>query len=71
MRINKIAVKKLFGIFDHEIPLNSKDHITIIHGPNGFGKTILLTLINEVFNSQYEKLFEIPFSELIIGFDDK
>lgn len=70
MRINRIAVKKLFGIFDHEIPLNTKDHITIIHGPNGFGKTILLTLINEVFNSQYEKLFEIPFNELIICFDD-
>jgi len=70
MRINKIEVKKLFGVFDHEIPLNAEEHITIIHGPNGYGKTILLTMVNAVFNSQYSKLFKIPFSELIIGFDD-
>jgi predicted ATP-binding protein involved in virulence len=71
MKITKIEVKKLFGIFDHEIPLKTKDHITIIHGPNGYGKTILLTLVNEIFNSQYYKIFEIPFSELTISFDNK
>jgi len=71
MKINKIGIKKLFGIFDHEIPLNTEEHITIIHGPNGYGKTILLTLVNEIFNSQYYKLFEIPFSELTINFDNK
>ena len=38
MRITKVLVKKLFGIFDHEIPLNQDSRITIIHGPNGFGK---------------------------------
>lgn len=70
MKINKIEVKKLFGVFDHEIPLNAEEHITIIHGPNGFGKTILLTMVNAVFNSQYSRLFKIPFSELIIDFDD-
>lgn len=70
MKINKIEVKKLFGVFDHEIPLNAEEHITIIHGPNGYGKTILLTIVNAVFNSQYSRLFKIPFSELIIGFDD-
>jgi predicted ATP-binding protein involved in virulence len=71
MKIDKIAVKKLFGIFDHEIPLNSKEHITIIHGPNGFGKTILLTLLNAVFKSQYFRLYFIPFGELSIYFSDK
>ena len=34
MRIKKITVKKLFGIFDHEIPLNMEDRITIIHAPS-------------------------------------
>ncbi|HLP46457.1 MAG TPA: AAA family ATPase [Candidatus Kapabacteria bacterium] len=70
MKVIKIEVKKLFGVFDHEIPLNAAEHITIIHGPNGYGKTILLTMVNAVFNSQYSRLFKIPFSELMIDFDD-
>jgi len=51
--------------------LNTKDHITIIHGPNGYGKTILLSLVNAIFNSQYQKLLSIPFNELSIYFDNK
>ncbi|MCP5053673.1 MAG: AAA family ATPase [bacterium] len=70
MRITKISVKDLFGIFDHEIPLNSKDHITIIHGPNGYGKTILLTLLNAIFKSEYHRILSVPFSKLSITFDN-
>ena len=72
MRIKKITVKDLFGMFCHEILLNMDDHITIIHGPNGIGKTILLTLLDALFGPQeeYYKLRRIPFSELSVDFDD-
>ena len=70
MRIKKIVVKNLFGIFDHEIPFNLEDRITIIHGPNGYGKTILLTMLNGFFRSNYHELFRIPFNELSLLFDD-
>jgi len=43
-RLTKIEVVNLFGIFKHTIPLNLTDRITIIHGPNGYGKTVLLSL---------------------------
>src|SRR3990172_1480514 len=71
MKIKKIVVKNLFKIFHHEIPLNMKDHITIIHGPNGYGKTVLLTMLNALFSSRYHELRRIPFSELSVDFDDK
>jgi len=70
MRIKKIEIKNLFGMFDHTIPLNMDERITIIHGPNGFGKTITLTLIHAVFTSQYQKIMNIPFDEIVIHFDD-
>ena len=70
MRITKISVTNLFGIFNHEIPLNTSDRITIIHAPNGFGKTILLRMINLLFHSRYSKLHAIPFAELRLDFDD-
>jgi predicted ATP-binding protein involved in virulence len=65
-----ITVKKLFGIFDHEIPLNMDDRITIIHAPNGFGKTIILKMIYGLFNRSYKDFRSIPFKEFKVDFDD-
>ncbi|MCE5252229.1 AAA family ATPase [bacterium] len=70
MRIRHISVKNLFGIFNHEIPLNTGERITIIYGPNGFGKTFTLTLVNELFNPGYEDFYRIPFSDVCVDFDD-
>ncbi len=46
MRIQQISVNGLFGIFDHVISLNVDERITIIHGPNVFGKTAILRMLN-------------------------
>ena len=70
MRINKISVTKLFGVFNHIIPLNREEGITIIHGPNGFGKTVVLRMVNGFFNSRYSELRTIPFTELRLDFND-
>ncbi|MEA5528121.1 AAA family ATPase [Dolichospermum sp. UHCC 0684] len=70
MRIKQISVSGLFGIFDHIIPLNMDDRITVIHGPNGFGKTAMLRILNGFFNSQYSELQTIPFSKFCIEFDN-
>jgi predicted ATP-binding protein involved in virulence len=71
MRIVKISVTKLFGTFDHVIPLNVDERITIIHGKNGVGKTSLLKLINSFFNLKYSEIRAIPFAEFRIDFDDQ
>ncbi|MBF0591579.1 MAG: AAA family ATPase [Nitrospirae bacterium] len=70
MKIKEIEIKGLFGIFDHKIPINTDEHITIIHGPNGFGKTVMLEIINGFLNGNYHKTWVIPFSELTIRFDN-
>jgi predicted ATP-binding protein involved in virulence len=70
MRIREISVENLFGIFNHVIPLNMDEHITIIHGPNGFGKTIILRMIKAVFRGLYRDLASIPFGRMRIVFDE-
>lgn len=70
MRISQIFVRNLFGVFDHLIPMKMEDRITIIHGPNGFGKTAILRLIDGLFNSKYSELRTIPFKEFRVAFDD-
>lgn len=68
--IVEIYVKKLFGHLDYNIPLNTTDNITILHGPNGCGKTWILQLIKSVFSSDYATLGSAPFHEIGFRFRD-
>lgn len=69
-RIRRIQVTNLFGIFNHEIRLNLDERITILHGPNGFGKTIILQMLDGLFRKQWERLRSVPFDEFLVEFDD-
>lgn len=52
--LNKLIIKKLFGRFSYNIDLQNKD-VTIITGPNGFGKSTILNIIDAISN------IDIPF----------
>lgn len=70
LRVKRVKVEGLFGLYNHDIPLNAKERVTIIHGPNGVGKTVLLKMIAAVFNGQYEDLVKVPYKKLLIEFSD-
>ncbi len=71
MKLNKISVEKLFGVFDHEIPINNDLGITIIIGENGLGKTVILEMIEAFFKANYLYFNNISFKRLIFEFTDK
>lgn len=70
MRIRRVKVEKLFGIFDHDIELNEAEHITILSGPNGFGKTILLRMLDGFLRQRYGIFARVPFAAFQVTFDD-
>ena len=70
MRIDKIVVTGLFGRFDHELTFRPDERITIIHGPNGFGKTMILRILNALFNQAPMTLARMPFQAISVDFDD-
>lgn len=69
MRIISVAIKDLFGKFNYSINVNND--ITIIHGPNGCGKTTVLRIIDSVFNGKLDSLRGIDFSDVTFTFDDE
>lgn len=71
MRVKSIAVKGLFGTFDHEIPLTSADRVTIIHGPNGFGKTMMLRMIAGLLRGETSIFEHTPFAEFFVTLEDE
>jgi predicted ATP-binding protein involved in virulence len=70
MRIKNVLVEGLFDIFDYPIPLNVEEGITIIHGPNGCGKTTVLRMIKNLFSKEFAELSRVPFARLLITFSD-
>ena len=68
----KIVFKGLFGRFDYDIELK-KDGLTIITGPNGFGKSTILNCVYQLYK-QVEGLpffFNLDFEEVIFLISDE
>lgn len=70
MRLKKFAIRALFGLFDHCIEFNMDEHITIIHAPNGYGKTIVLRMITGFFGGQLSVFDQVDFEEIRMEFDN-
>ena len=65
-KIISIEVENLFNIYNHKI--NLKDGgITIIYGPNGVGKTILLSMVHAFFSKNFSLFEKIPFTSFTIS----
>jgi len=70
IRIKSIKVSGLFGLYDHQVTLKD-ERITVIHGPNGVGKTVLLKLTNSFLRGRYNEIIRVPFRIFEILFDDE
>jgi predicted ATP-binding protein involved in virulence len=70
MRLKKFSVDGLFGLFNHHVPLRLEDNITIIHAPNGYGKTVILKLISAFFGGSLKLFREIEYNRINFEFDD-
>lgn len=71
LRVSSVSVVGLFGIYDHNFSLNAEDRVTILHGPNGVGKTILLKCLSSLFNGHYSYLRRTPFRSFSVTLSDR
>ncbi|TRC90812.1 MULTISPECIES: AAA family ATPase [unclassified Mesorhizobium] len=69
-RLESFSVEGLFGLFDHDIHFKLGDRITIIHAPNGYGKTIVLKLISGFFGGSFSIFRKVDFRQVNFRFDD-
>lgn len=65
--IRNIKIDNLFGRFDYKISTKAEG-ITIITGPNGFGKSTILRIINALSKGNIDFFMQLDFSSLIVTF---
>ncbi len=70
LRVRRLGVEGLFGLYNHDIPLCVEDRVTILHGPNGVGKTALLRLLAGIFTGHYADFAKYPVKSFKVEFMD-
>lgn len=70
MKLKRIQVTKLFDIFDYDIPFPEEENALIITGPNGFGKTMILNIVFNLFSRKFDFFIDLVFEEIVLTLDD-
>lgn len=72
MKLTNIKISKLFGIEnnDFDIDVYPKEHITLLYGLNGEGKTTIIKLVVAALKGDFKELRKLPFLSLEITFED-
>lgn len=70
LRLQRVVVDRLFDIYDHDIHLKLEDRVTLLHGPNGVGKTVVLGMIDALLRRRLGYIRRIPFSRFFLEFHD-
>jgi ABC-type lipoprotein export system ATPase subunit len=70
MKLARFKIANLFGQFDYDITLNQDDGITILTGPNGYGKTTILNIIWSLLNQDFDYALSVYFKEINLYFDN-
>ena len=71
MNIDALHVKGLFGSFDHDLSFCPDERVMIMIGPNGYGKTMTLRIVDALFNHSFTHLARLPFWNVTISFDNQ
>lgn len=70
VRVEVIEIEGLFRQYNHHIALRADDRVTILHGRNGVGKTVSLSLVESLLQGKYGGLTKPPFKRLRLVFTD-
>lgn len=72
MQFKYIHIKNLFGLYNYDIEFFHEDEnkLTILTGPNGYGKTTVLTILNSLSSESLYYFYLLKYEMIEIGLSD-
>jgi predicted ATP-binding protein involved in virulence len=70
VKILSIHIKELFDIFNYDIVFPDNENALIITGPNGYGKTMILNIVFNLFNQKFSFFEKLIFKEIVINLEN-
>lgn len=67
--IKSLEIRGLFGAFNYSIEMPDYGEYLILTGPNGYGKTTILTVIEDLASGNLLHLFNIPFDSIHVSYE--
>lgn len=71
MQIISFSVIELFNSFSYHFEIDEDQKVFMLTGPNGYGKTTILTIINNLSKLNLEYFYELPFKSIEINFEEE
>ncbi|MDO4959329.1 MAG: AAA family ATPase [Prevotellaceae bacterium] len=68
--VRRIVIEKLYDLYDYDITFD-KGGVTLITGPNGYGKTTILNIIKNALDLKFMYFKDLLFEKIEIHFLDK
>lgn len=68
--IKEIQIRGLYGLYDYDINFRKNRPVKIVTGPNGFGKTTILKIINHLIKRDFWYFCLLYFKKIHILFGD-
>lgn len=66
--LKELYIRKLFGRFDYDLVLK-EGGVTILTGPNGYGKSTILKMIDAIAKHKLNFFADLPFAQITLKFD--
>ena len=67
--IKSLEIQGLFGAFNYSIVMPNYGEYLILTGPNGYGKTTILTIIEDLASGNLLHLFNIQFDSIHVSYE--
>lgn len=67
--ITRLVIKQLYGHYDYDLVFSESHQIKVLLGPNGFGKSTILKILNNLIKCNFWYFNLIEFNSIFVEFE--